>query len=106
MGQQQPNSNQYSWGQRALLVAMERWVREGVAPPESRHPRFSDHSLVLQRDIDFPALPGVRSPLAIPGGYRADLGAPPKAPALPFLVPQVDGDGNELAGIAMPDVAV
>jgi alpha/beta hydrolase family protein len=48
----------------------------------------------------------VRSPLAIPGGYRADLGAPPQAPRLPFLVPQVDGDGNELAGIAMPDVAV
>jgi len=25
---------------------------------------------------------------------------------LPFLVPQVDGDGNELSGIALPDVAV
>ena len=25
---------------------------------------------------------------------------------LPFLVPQVDGDGNELAGIRMPEVAV
>src|SRR5690606_16503846 len=25
---------------------------------------------------------------------------------LPFLVPQVDGDGNELAGIRVPEVAV
>ena len=26
--------------------------------------------------------------------------------ALPFLVPQVDGDGNELAGIRVPEVSV
>jgi hypothetical protein len=25
---------------------------------------------------------------------------------LPFLVPQVDGDGNDVAGIRMPDVAI
>ena len=58
-----------------------------------------------QKEIDFPELPGVRSPLAIPGGYRADLEDGTAHP-LPFLVPQVDGDGNELAGIAFPDVAV
>ncbi len=105
-GQQRANPNDYAWGLRALLVAMDRWVRDDVPPPESRHPRFSDHSLVPQSEVDFPALPGVHSPLSIPGGYRADLGVPPQAPALPFLVPQVDGDGNELAGIALPDVAV
>ena len=104
-GQQRSNPNEYAWGHRALVVAMERWVREDAAPPASRHPRIAEHSLVPQKEIDFPALPGVRSPLAIPGGYRADLqdGA---AHPLPFLVPQVDGDGNELAGIAFPDVAV
>jgi hypothetical protein len=80
-------------------------LREDAAPPASRHPRLADHSLVPQKEIDFPALPGVRSPLAIPGGYRADLEGGEAHP-LPFLVPQVDGDGNELAGIAFPDVAV
>jgi hypothetical protein len=105
-GQQQPNPDAYSWALRALLLAMDRWAREDVPPPESRFPRFADHSLVPEQEIDFPALPGVHSPLAIPGGYRADLGEPPAAPALPFLVPQVDGDGNEIAGIALPDVAV
>jgi hypothetical protein len=84
---------------------MERWVREDAAPPASRHPRIAEHSLVPQKEIDFPALPGVRSPLAIPGGYRADLEGGTAHP-LPFLVPQVDGDGNEIGGIAFPDVAV
>jgi hypothetical protein len=104
-GQQRSNPNEYAWGHRALVVAMERWLREDAAPPASRHPRLADHSLVPQKEIDFPALPGVRSPLAIPGGYRADLEGGEAHP-LPFLVPQVDGDGNELAGIAFPDVAV
>jgi hypothetical protein len=105
-GQQKPNPNDYSFAHRALLVAMERWVRDGVNPPESRHPRLADHTLVARPDIDFPPIPGVRSPLSIAGGYRADLDGPPAAHPLPFLVPQVDGDGNELAGIALPDVAV
>jgi hypothetical protein len=68
-GQQQPNPNQYRWGLRALVVAMDHWLRDGIAPPESRHPRLSDHSLVREQDLDFPKLPGVRSPLSIPGGY-------------------------------------
>jgi hypothetical protein len=105
-GQQKPNPNDYSFAHRALLVAMERWVRDGVSPPESRHPGLADHTLVSRPDIDFPPIPGVRSPLFIAGGYRADLDGPPTAHPLPFLVPQVDGDGNELAGIALPDVAV
>jgi hypothetical protein len=105
-GQQQPNPNQYGWGLRALLVAMHQWLKDGNMPPESRHPGLSDQSLVPRQDLDFPKLPGVSSPLSIPGGYRADLGVPPRAPLLPFLVPQVDADGNEIGGILLPDVAV
>jgi alpha/beta hydrolase family protein len=104
-GQQRANPNEYAWGHRALAVAMERWLREDIAPPPSRHPRLADHTLVPQKDIAFPAIPGVRSPLTIPGGYRADLEAGEAHPLL-FLVPQVDADGNEIAGIAFPDVAV
>ena len=104
-GQQRSNPNEYAWGHRALAAAMERWLREDVAPPPSRHPRLSDHTLVPEKEIAFPTIPEVRSPLTIPGGYRADLEGGEAHP-LPFLVPQVDGDGNELAGIAFPDVAV
>jgi hypothetical protein len=105
-GQQKPNPNAYAWAHRALLVAMDRWVRDGGAPPRSAHPRLSDRTLVPHDQIDFPAIPGVRSPLSIPAGYRADLEGPQAAHPLPSLVPQVDGDGNELAGIQLPDVAV
>jgi hypothetical protein len=56
--------------------------------------------------IDFPAIPGVHSPLTIPTGYRADLEGPHAAHPLPLLVPQVDRDGNELSGIRLPNVAV
>lgn len=104
-GQQQANPNEYTWGQRALLVALDRWVRDGVAPPASRHPRLADETLVPQQKLDFPGLPGVRSPTTIPGPYRADLPGLPAEHPLPFLVPNVDRDGNETAGIRLPEIA-
>ena len=45
-------------------------------------------------------------PKTIPAGYRADLAGPHDAHRLPMLVPQVDRDGNEVAGIRLPNVAV
>jgi alpha/beta hydrolase family protein len=104
--QQKPNGNEYVWAQRALLVAMDRWVRDGVAPPPSAHPRVADKTLVPRDEINFPAIPEVRSPLTIPSGYRADLEGPHSAHPLPLLVPQADRDGNELSGIRLPNVAV
>src|SRR5207253_616533 len=68
--------------------------------------RLADKTLVPRESIEFPAIPGVRAPLAIPAGYRADLEGPHTAHPLPLLVPQVDRDGNELSGIRLPDVAV
>jgi Alpha/beta hydrolase domain len=105
-GQQQANPNDYAWGERALLVALDRWVRDGIEPPASRYPRLADETLVAQAQLDFPALPGVHSPANIPGPYRADLPGLPAEHPLPFLVPNVDRDGNETAGIRLPDVAV
>ena len=83
---------------KALLVALDRWVREDAAPPASRYPRLSDGSLVPAIRLRFPAIPGVRPPQGIPearDGLRS----------LPLLVPQVDGSGNDLAGIASPMIA-
>src|SRR5262249_25043209 len=67
---------------------------------------LADKTLVPRDRIDFPAIPGVRSPLTIPAGYRADLEGPHTAHPLPLLVPQVDRDGNEFSGIRLPNVAV
>jgi Alpha/beta hydrolase domain len=99
------NPNDYRWAQRALLGALDRWARQGVLPPPGRHPQLSDHSLVAQRDIKYPDVPGVKWPFHVPGGYRVDLPAGPIS-VLPFLVPQVDGDGNDVAGIRLPEQAV
>ena len=45
---------------RALMVAFERWVRDGVEPPPSTYPRISDGTLVTvaaHREA-FPRIPG------------------------------------------------
>lgn len=103
-GQLRTNSNDYRWAQRGLFAALDSWVRQGTPPPPSRHPTLADGTLVAHRDFTFPAIPGVSWPLFIPAGYRADVPGP--LAALPLLVPKVDADGNEVAGIRLPEQAV
>jgi alpha/beta hydrolase family protein len=103
-GQLKSNPNDYRWAQQALLIALDRWVRDGVAPPDSKHPMLSDATLVSQTKIQYPNLRGVQWPFHVPGGYRADVPGP--FSALPFLVPQVDSDGNDIGGLRLPEQAV
>lgn len=117
-GQQLSNPNDYSWFLRSLLLSMDRWVDDDVAPPASVYPRVADGDLVLPDDLRFPALPGVDQPADPHLAYRAVYGPefrtrgivtvqPPEViSAFPVMVPQVDGDGNETAGLMMPEVAV
>jgi hypothetical protein len=98
-GQQPENPLEYWWTMRALLVAMDRWVREDVAPPASQHPRLADGTLVPAASVAFPKIPGVRSPYAILAGRQGHV-------PVPFFVSQVDGDGNERSGIRVPELAV
>ena len=95
----------YRWAQRALLSSLDKWVRQGVEPPASRHPTLSDHTAIHHSEIKFPDVPGVQWPYHVPGGYRNDLPAGPLA-VLPFLVPQVDKDGNVTSGIRLPEQSV
>ena len=88
---------------RALLRAAHRWVESGTRPPDSRHPSLRDQTLVQLKAIGFPAIPGVGDPRTIEGPGRLDEG---HFAALPFLVPKVDADGNEVAGIRVPELAV
>ena len=103
-GQLLSNPNDYRWAEAGLLVSLDRWVRQGVAPPPSRHPTLSDATLVAQSKIQYPNVPGVQWPLHVTGGYRADMPGP--FSALPFLVPRVDKDGNDIGGIRLPEQAV
>jgi len=98
-GQQLDNPVQYWWTLRALLTAMDRWVREGTPPPASQYPKLSDGTLVRRETVAFPAIPGVQSPRIIQPAQQGST-------ALPFLVPQVDSDGNERAGIRSVEQAV
>lgn len=104
VGQQLGNPTPHTIGLRALVIALDRWVRDGVEPPPSKYPKLSDGTLTSVGALRWPSLNGVPSPALIPEPRRADGDGP--SGAWPFLVPQVDQDGNELAGIRLPDQAV
>ena len=91
-GQQPDNPLEYWWTMRALMVSMEKWMKDGAAPPESRYPMLADGTLVPVATVAFPKLDGVQSPTIIPAIQR-------DGKHVPFLVPQVDADGNERAGV-------
>jgi hypothetical protein len=118
IGQQRNNPLDYRWAMKALLLAMDRWTANGTAPPPSRYPRIADGTLVPADRLRFPKTPGVMTTTAVHLAYRADYGPrfvtegvvsiePPRiGTAFPILVPQVDADGNGIAGIRMPELAV
>ena len=98
-GQQAENPVEYAYTLRALLNAMDAWVRKGSAPPASQYPRLADGTLVAADKVSFPAIPTVQSPRSLPAVRQQEK-------PIPFLVPQVDADGNELAGVRTPEITV
>ena len=93
---------------RALLVALHRWVAEGVEPPPSRVPTIAAGTLVPPGRLGFPAIPGVQAPAS--GNHLVLFGdwVNPEhqvGKAYAPLVPAVGPDGNETAGIRLPPVA-
>jgi hypothetical protein len=94
---------------RALLVALDRWVTEGVEPPPSRVPTLGAGTLVAPRDLQFPDIPGMQAPVfANRVEVLKDWVHPESTPASAYtpLVPQVGADGNEVGGIRLPAIAV
>lgn len=105
---------------RAALDAMDRWASEKIAPPPSRVPLRADGTLVATaawRDR-FPMIPGIATPSGPSALRRLDFGPefeqgiaakePPDVAAgdgYAVLVPAVDADGNDIAGIRVPMVA-
>jgi hypothetical protein len=95
--------------QRALLIALDEWVSAGKEPPASRTPHLKEGTLVVPGKVAFPAIPGVLVARRISElGVLKDWIKPEIDMAKPYrpLVPQVDVDGNETAGIRLPDIAV
>jgi hypothetical protein len=93
---------------RALLVALDEWVATGREPPPSRLPRIADGSLVRAEAVEWPKFAPLVPPCAPNDVVALDNWTDPQPPSRswPALVPQVDADGNEVAGIRLPDIAV
>jgi hypothetical protein len=113
-----------SWAVRAHFSALVDWVTDGVAPPPSAVPVVGDgtggarevvlEDLRARRALDGVELPSAEALLGMPPldlGPDANHGVarfPPKiiGAARSCVVSRVDADGNEIAGVRLPHVAV
>ena len=104
---------------RAMLDALDAWATHGTEPPASRIPRRADGTLVAFEAwrARFPRIPGVMIPSEANSLPLYDFGPgfesglltkePPDvahAGGYAVLVPAVDADGNDLAGVRAPMV--
>jgi hypothetical protein len=115
---------------RALLVAFDEWVSQGAKPPKSEMPSRDSRAFAVPRpgfqtgvvpqdELGWPNIPGVTYNGLITTRYWLDFGSeldskglianyPPSLtgrPAYPIFVSKVDKDGNEIAGVRLPEVA-
>jgi len=121
IGQLPPNGLVAAPFLRACLDLMDRWASDGVPPPANRLPQRGDGTLVPGSEAlaRFPKIPSAvlpSGPSRLPlydFGPAYDQGLltnmPPVVEAgreYPVFVAQVDDDGNDIAGLRSPDVAV
>jgi len=100
---------------KAITAATIAWVTKGTEMPASSYPKLADGTLVSENALNFPAIPGAPNPRGLVNtvidydygtsfNYNDMAGYISKAPIevkqlIPTFVPQVDTDGNEVAGI-------
>jgi hypothetical protein len=117
--------------QRALWEALDQWSTKGVAPPPSMVPHLADGTLVPplpQQAQGFPKIPGVTYTGLKSTRYLLNYGPhyyetgimtidppvitspmfdnPKNGAIYPTYVPKTDADGNDIAGVRLPDVTV
>jgi len=114
--------------QRALFIALDEWSTKGTLPPASQVPSLSDGTLVPANATGFPTIPGVMNNGLKTTRYLFNYGpnfyatgiptinppviTPPyqdnraNGPIYPSFVPKTDSDGNDVAGLRLPDVTV
>ena len=102
---------------RAAVANMDAWVSENISPPVSKHPRLDEGTAVPTDSLKavYDAFPGFGFPNHLRHLNRYDFGPedgiaeilpPVIGKPYPALTTTVDQDGNDLAGIRLPDVAV
>jgi hypothetical protein len=117
LAKQPLNTFDYRPAMRALLSALDQWVREGVVPPPSRVPRVDDHTAVSRESLKafYTRIPGAAWLSHLPQRLRMNFGPhasagmisypPVEGGTYPILVSAMDEDCNDVAGIRLPDVA-
>jgi hypothetical protein len=117
--------------QRALWEDLDQWSTQGIAPPPSQVPLLKDGTLVPPPPVGnglYVGIPGVVYTGLKTTRYRFNYGpnfyttgiptfnppltSPPYednpliGPIYPSYVPKVDSDGNDIAGIRLPELTV
>jgi hypothetical protein len=116
--------------QRALWTALDEWSTQGRQPPDSQVPTFRNKTLVApdQASVGFPNIPHVTYTGLKTTRYRFDYGKdfyqtfvptinppvittqyednPANGRIYPSFVPKTDSDGNDIAGIRLPELVV
>lgn len=122
IGQLTANSISASPYRRAALVLLDKWATEGVPPPPTLLPSSSEGTLVKAEEVlaKYPKVPGVNLPKGTSRLPRYNYGPefdtrgimsvfPPEpvpGQEYPLRVPDIDADGNTIAGLRYPDVEV
>ncbi len=103
---------------RAALINLHRWAADSVEPPPSKHPRLDDGTAVTKAGAlrSMPAIPGLVQPdierlwvlrdVDLGPDAAAGIGSYPakEGGTYPSLASALDADGNETAGIRLPDL--
>lgn len=91
---------------RALIVAMEQWIREGVEPPASRFPTLAAGNLTTPEMV-YPAIPGLPYRGQYVRAHWIEQAEPlPRIRGeYPLFLPRAGLDGNAIGGIRLPIIA-
>jgi hypothetical protein len=114
------NPADYRSFNRALLLAMDAWLRSGTAPPPSVYPRIGNGTLAgwRQHESGWRPLPGVRYPEVIHRPEHLDRGPeflshrrisiepPIRKGDYIVKVAAYDGENRERGLLDLPDIAV
>src|SRR5947208_6621119 len=116
------NNNPFIHGQRALLMALRDWILHGTEPPPRLYPTLDAGTLVPLAAIHYPYIPAVnwtlagittqkfhldRGPLFNVEDISGVMREPPvKRGAYSVRQPQVDADGNTIAGLPNTNMLV
>ena len=119
-GQLPSNPADYRPLMRALLLALDAWVKDGKEPPRSMTPRIGEKTLVgwKEKESGWPGIPGVNYPSLIHQPSLLERGPdwnqrriatiePPQVKEYYTVrVPACGPDGNELGTLNLPAITV